>query len=171
MNKKTPLQNFDLWETRRAKLVLLPIQNGNVTAAQANRFYFNSDGELDDAMILGVQVLSPNTSALGQFPTQSTYAPTVFDFYGGSSNIPFTKKFNSVWFVSLCDTFENYWWNRQAVGSLLPTNTGRYIKRTYNRIKLDKCFAETPVNVPISGLPTNSRGFIPFLFYYAPKKF
>lgn len=173
--QRKPLsQGLDLWQERKVKLVLVNYQTGNVSGASANRFFFPNDGQLDDAMVLGVEALAPFTAnglaaapEFCQLPQEMPYSPTLSDGFFLYLPVLASNIQASPFYVSLCDVFENYWWNRQAVGSLLPTNAGRYIKRTYNRIKLDKCFVEAPISIPITLANPNSTIKIPFLFHYA----
>lgn len=165
--KKKPLNSIDLWKIAKAKRVNVVVRynTGNVNSV-AQRFYFENDGQLDDKIIIGIQ-------SHAQYVDGASYGDIIGVYNNGGDtirNVGVTRPTTtgnavSSFFISLCDLENNYFWFQQSVSSLCVFNTGKYIKRLYNRIKLDKCFIENYIAANTHVSP-NNYWVVPFTFYY-----
>jgi hypothetical protein len=145
--------------------------NANAT----NRFFFTNDGQLDRKIIVGVQAHVGN-SAPGPFvwvngidvPFASIYnAGTNYedDYYSGLI-LQIGNNVQSQGFLSLVNPQGRFFWYQQPLSSITSRNMGRYPKKLYSRIQLDKCYVETPIQfgTGIPGIPITIYQL--FSFYY-----
>jgi len=169
MNKKAIKPPYDPFVTSKSKLVKLILNNYDEVINGQARFYFQNDGQLDDKIITAVVCHAPksivNTS--GDITQQSVFnaAPFYGEYYFGRVFLLINNQV-SFFYLSLCAFDEIYYWNRQPIASLYQKNTGKYIKKTHNRIKLDKCYVETPISQTLPVIAGKVQTSILFTFYY-----
>jgi len=164
---KKKLQNRDISKIEKSKLVrleLLPIGFRGAANFSAYQFNFPSDSQLDGKIITGIICHAPSDGSNGgDVPTATTYAPNYYDDYTGQQLID--QSLISNLYLTLVNKQENYFWKQQVLSSLFVKNCGKYIKRFYQRIKLDKCFVELPNSSSFTFDP-NIRNYILFTFFY-----
>lgn len=173
--KKKALQQKDLSKVVKVKLVKLFLGD-QYNVNQKNRFYFTNDGQLDDKIIVGIQC-HVGVSAPGPFvwvngldvPFASIYnAGTNYedDYYSGIVQNNSLTGNNTIGYLSLVNKQGRFFWYQQPLSSITSLNMGRYQKRLYSRITLDKCYVETPNAFPagIAGIPITVYQL--FSFYY-----
>jgi len=173
---KKPLQQRDLSKVVKVKLVKLFLGDA-YNYQNTNRFYFTNDGQLDNKIIVGIQVhpasSSPNpgpTIIPGeevQFYTSYNVATSYEDvYYSGIVQSNLLTGISSNAFLSLVDKQGRFFWYQQPLSSLTAANMGRYQKRLYSRITLDKCYVELGASAAfgIAGIPITTYQL--FSFYY-----
>jgi len=166
--KNTLTESIDLSQVVRSKLVYLNIFTPNGTAPLNYRYYFDSDSELNNSIITGIQVHSPwiNVNEPQDFAEEILFDPVAgsnaWDFVTYASLRAFT--------LTLVDFTGRHYWENQVLTSLFMVNTGRYPKRLYNRIKLEECYITAfSTYTPPGGTDGNNIKYLmPFTFYYIP---
>jgi hypothetical protein len=173
---KKKLQNKDLSKVVKVKLVKLLLGN-EFNTQNRNRFYFTNDGQLDDKIIVAIQVhpapSGPNpgpTIVPGEeVPFASIYNAGINyedDYYSGIVQSNILTGISSTAFLSLVDKQGRFFWYQQPLSSLTAANMGKYQKKLYNRITLDKCYIELGASATfgIAGIPITTYQL--FSFYY-----
>ena len=171
---KTKLKSRDLSKTVKVKLVKLLLGDQN-NANASNRFFFQNDGQLDRKIIVGIQAHVGN-SAPGVFvwvngidvPFASIYNPVTSyedDYYSGLIYQSGTNVISQA-YISLVNPQGRFFWYQQPLSSIASKNMGRYPKKLYSRIQLDKCYIEVPIqfSTGIPGVPISIYQL--FSFYY-----
>lgn len=162
--KETLTDTIDLSQVVKSKLVYLSLYTPLAGASPLNyKYYFEGDSELNNAIITGIQV----HASKAQNPYD--YADQTFNG-AGSFNEYTTIQTLQALTLTLIDFTGRHFWENQVVTSLFVGNTGRYMKRLYNRVKLEECyvtaFGTIGLNPAIDG--NNLKFLIPFTFYYIP---
>jgi len=163
----TPLIVEDLSRTVKSKFVYIDLwQNLKFLGQPATknvRFYFESDLELDNSIIAGIQshyrALNGGDIADGQ---NIIDAGTAYDEFVSGADI-----------LKLCLTLTDFngkhFWENQVVYSLYQQLGFKNIKRLYNRVKMDQSFIIAYDDYYVGGVsPNNTRYLVPFTFYYIP---
>ena len=173
---KKPLQQRDLSKVVKVKLVKLFLGDA-FNFQNTNRFYFTNDGQLDNKIIVGIQVhpapSGPNPGPIiipgEEVPFNTVYnAATNYedDYYSGIVTTNILTGIGSTGFLSLVNPMGRFFWYQQPLSSLTAANMGRYQKRLYSRITLDKCYVELGASAAfgIAGIPITTYQL--FSFYY-----
>ena len=164
---KRKLQSKDISKIEKSKLVkleLIPVGFNGAPNFAAYQFNFPSDSQLDSKIITGIICHAPSDGVNGgDVPVTTTYGANYYDDYSGQQLID--QSLVSNLYLTLVNKQENYFWKQQVLSSLFVKNCGKYIKRFYQRIKLDKCFVELPTSSSFTYDP-NIRNYILFTFFY-----
>jgi len=170
---KRKLQTRDLSKIVRSKFVRLLIGNENYTT-NTNRWFFQNDGQLDKKIIVGIQVHSGYVNSQPSVYFGNDFTGNVFyniatgyaDFYNTSLLVASPTNLQTQAYLSLLNTDGRFFVYQQPLSSLNFANTGKYQKRFYSRIILDKCYVESPVNIAFGVNNVPSSYYVPFTFYY-----
>lgn len=171
---KKKLVNRDLQKIVKVKLVKLLLGDLNTTVS-SNRFYFQSDPQIDRSIVVGI-VAHPSFSA----PTPpgpisygvDTVFASIYDIATTYEDLYYTtitttvSSVTSAAYLSLVNPNNRFFVYQQPISSLTRANMGKYYKKFYSRIILDKCYLEFPGSVQFSlpGIPSTQYQL--FSFYY-----
>jgi len=177
---KKKLVQRDLSKIVKVKLVKLLMgnqYNNNLT----NRFFFTNDGQLDKKIIVGVQAhcgsafTNPGPTIVpgDDVPFSSIYdIPSSYqdEYYTGIMQSNITTGVSSFAYLSLVNPEGRFFWYQQPLSSINYENMGRYHKRLYSRITLDKCYVETPTQFAsgVPGVPITTYQLFSFFYIDDP---
>jgi len=176
---KKKLAEKDLSKVVKAKFVKLLLGN-QYNSVPANRYYFNSDPQLDRCIIVGIQAHpaqaatnpGPNIVPGEELPFYSSYNPAISyeDDYYSCITTNIATGIQSQAYLSLVNPEGRYFWYQQPIASLTTARMGSRQKKLYSRIQLDKCYLEFPAATQFSipGLPITV--YQCFTFYYMDDK-
>jgi len=177
--KKGKLIQRDLSKVVKVKLVKL-LLGDQFNFSPRNRYFFPNDGQLDDKIIVGIQAHpaqsapnpTPNIVPGEEVPFNSLYdlASSYEDDYYSLISTNILTGIRSDAYLSLVDKQGRFFWYQQPISSLTAANMGRYQKRLYNRITLDKCYIELPNSQSFSfaGIPITTYQLLSFYYIDDP---
>ena len=170
---KKKLIQKDLSKIVKSKFVRLILGTDNQFTS-ANRWFFTNDGQLDDKIIVGVQLHTGHVNAGPLLPGEDIPATVFYNVVTGYADFYYnptlyaagTNFVQSSAFLSLVNAQNRYFWYQQPLSSLSVANTGKYYKRMYSKIKLDKCYIESPITLNFGAPNVPVTYYVPFTFYY-----